>query len=106
MKRLFSFITLLSIAAGSAFAQGNLVQNGSFESVSKKIKEQGSIVYAYPWNSGTEAKADLFNPKSKGEDWGVPMNLYGDGAPKDGEGYAGIVMYSYKDAEPKTYLQI
>ena len=106
MKRLFSFITLLSIAAGSAFAQGNLVQNGSFESVSKKIKEQGSIDYAYPWTSGAEAKADLFNPKSKGEDWGVPMNLYGDGDPKDGEGYAGIVMYSYKDAEPKTYLQI
>ncbi len=106
MKRIFSFITLMSIAASTAFSQGNLVQNGSFESVSKKIKEAGSITYAYPWTSATDNKPDLFNPRSKGEDWGVPMNLYGDAEPKDGNGYAGVNMYSYKDAEPRTYLQI
>jgi OOP family OmpA-OmpF porin len=106
MKQVFSFITLMSLASTVAFSQGNLVQNGSFESVSKKIKDQGSIDLAFPWVSPTETKADLFNPKAKGEDWGVPLNLYGDADPKDGEGYAGIVMYSYKDAEPRTYLEM
>lgn len=106
MKRIFSFITLITAVSAMTFAQGNLVQNGSFESVTKKIKEGGSIDLALPWVSATEAKVDLFNPRTKGEDWGVPMNLYGDADPKDGEGYAGVVMYSYKDAEPRTYLQI
>jgi len=99
-------LTLGGILASSLLlAQGNLVQNGSFESVSKKIKEAGGITYAYPWTSATDNKADLFSTRSKGEDWGTPKNKYGDADPKDGSSYAGVVIYSYKDAEPRTYLQ-
>lgn len=102
-------ITLTSIAMlfmASLFAQGNLVQNPSFEETTKKIKEEGSIELAFPWESPTDTKADIFNPRSKGEDWGVPINKYGDAQPKSGEGYAGVLFHSYKDAEPRSYLQM
>lgn len=97
---------IISTMAAAVFAQNNLVPNGSFESISGKIKEAGSISMAYPWNSPTEAKADIFSPKSKGEEWGAPVNMFGDADPKDGTNYAGLIMYSYKDAEPRTYLEI
>jgi outer membrane protein OmpA-like peptidoglycan-associated protein len=102
-------ITLSALAmlfVATVFAQGNLVQNPSFEDPTKKIKEEGSIDLAFPWESATEKKADLFNPKSKGEDWGVPNNKYGDAEPKSGEGYAGVLIHSYKESEPRSYLQM
>ncbi len=104
MKKITIAITLTLLVSG-VYAQGNMVQNGSFESVSKKVKGGGTIEYAYPWVSPTDAPADLFSPKAKSDDYKVPINLYGDGDPKDGESYAGITIYSYKDAEPKQYLQ-
>jgi OOP family OmpA-OmpF porin len=105
MKSLFSSFALM-ILAGSLSAQGNLVPNSSFEDVSKKIKEGGSIELVEPWTSLTDNKPDVFNAKSKGEDWGVPKNVYGDADANSGEGYAGLVMYSYKDEVPRTYLQV
>lgn len=105
MKSILYTLAILLVSM-SAFAQGNLVPNYGFEDPEKKIKEAGSIELAEPWVSLTDNKPDLFNPKSKGEDWGVPSNIYGEADPFSGEGYAGVVMYSYKDAEPRTYLQV
>ncbi|MEQ9187961.1 MAG: OmpA family protein [Cryomorphaceae bacterium] len=105
MKSILYTLAILLVSM-SAFAQGNLVPNYGFEDPEKKIKEAGSIELAEPWVSLTDNKPDLFNPRSKGEDWGVPSNVYGEADPFSGEGYAGVVMYSYKDAEPRTYLQV
>jgi outer membrane protein OmpA-like peptidoglycan-associated protein len=87
------------------FGQGNMIQNGSFEDVSKKVKEAGSIELATGWTSATESKADLFTASSKSDEYKTPINVYGDGDPKDGENYAGLMMYSYKDESPRQYLQ-
>lgn len=105
MKAVIQTLACTLIAAG-VFAQGNMIPNYGFEDPEKKIKEDGAIELAEPWESLTEDKPDLFNPKSKGEDWGVPSNKYGEADPNSGEGYAGMVMYSYKDAEPRNYLQV
>ncbi|GAB5539083.1 MAG: hypothetical protein Salg2KO_11860 [Salibacteraceae bacterium] len=83
-----------------------MIKNGSFESVSKKIKGGGTIEYAYPWKSPTDAKADVFSPKAKSDDYKTPINVYGDTDPLDGSNYAGILIYSYKDGDPRQYLQI
>ena len=104
--KIISLSVVLICTVLFAQAQGNLVQNPSFEDLTKKIKEGGSIDLAFPWESPTDAKADIFNTRSKSEDFGAPKNLYGDADPKTGDGYAGLLMSVYKDAEPRSYLQM
>ena len=86
------------------FGQGNLLFNGGFEDISKKIKSGGTIELAEGWKS-LDANADLFSKSAKEENYSVPKNLYGDAQPNSGEAYAGIISWSAKDAEPRTYLQ-
>lgn len=95
-------MSLFSIAT---FAQSeNLVQNGSFESLSGKARKLGAIEVATGWSSPTGVRADLFTPIAKVDDIGTPANIYGSEEPKDGQNYAGIVAYSYNDKMPRTYL--
>ncbi len=100
-----TFLVILSLATVGAFAQTNLVPNPNFKQVEKKIKEKGEIKVATPWTSPTLAQADLYVPKSKNYAINVPDNNYGEEKPMDGEGYAGIMAYSYKSKYPRTYLQ-
>lgn len=97
--------TLLSAATLMSFAQGNMINNGSFESVSKKIKSGGMIEYATGWTSPTDSKADVFSANAKSDEYKTPANVYGDTDPLEGQNYAGIYMYSYKDETPRQYLQ-
>ena len=104
MKKLL-IATVMSAITVISFAQGNMIQNGSFETVSKKIKSGGMIDYAVGWSSPTDNKADVFSSKAKSDEYKTPANLYGDTDPLDGTNYAGIIMYSYKDDSPRQYLQ-
>ncbi len=88
-----------------SFAQGNMIQNGSFETINKKIKGGGMIDYATGWSSPTDSKADVFSAKAKSDEYSTPANLYGDTDPLEGSSYAGVIMYSYKDDAPRQYLQ-
>jgi outer membrane protein OmpA-like peptidoglycan-associated protein len=88
-----------------SFGQGeNIVENGSFESLSGKAKKLGAIEMATGWVSPTGVRADLFTPGSKVPDISTPVNLYGHEDPNEGENYAGIVAYSYNDKMPRTYI--
>ena len=104
MKKLL-IATVMSAITVISFAQGNMIQNGSFETVTKKIKSGGMIDYAVGWSSPTDNKADVFSSKAKSDEYKTPANLYGDTDPLDGTNYAGIIMYSYKDDSPRQYLQ-
>lgn len=84
-------------------AQENLVENGSFEETSKKVKSLGSLSSAMSWSSPTASKPDLF-VSGKNEEIGIPQNIYGTEEAKDGQNYAGIVAFSYGDKVPRTYL--
>lgn len=88
---------------GGVIGQTNLVENGSFEDNTGKIKRPGSISQANGWASATGVKADLYVP-SKIPEINVPDNAYGTEQPKDGSAYAGIVAYSYGDKVPRSYL--
>lgn len=88
------------------FAQTNLVENPHFKQTEKgKLKEAGMIEMASPWKSPTLAKSDLYVKDAKSFLANVPENEYGEEKPMEGEGYAGILAYSYKDKMPRTYLQ-
>jgi outer membrane protein OmpA-like peptidoglycan-associated protein len=82
----------------------NLVQNPSFESEKGKLKKLNQINIATEWDSPTGLKADLF-ASDKEAPCSAPENIYGKESPYDGARYAGIVMYSYNNKAPRTYLQ-
>ncbi|MGB0882739.1 MAG: OmpA family protein [Vicingaceae bacterium] len=101
-----TLLLAFSFVATFGFAQNNLVPNGTFEKIEKKVKLKGEIKGATPWLSPTLAKADLYIPKTKNFYISIPDNDYGEEKPMEGTGYAGIVAYSYKNKEPRTYLQV
>jgi outer membrane protein OmpA-like peptidoglycan-associated protein len=95
-----------SLIATVGFSQTNLVPNPTFEILGKKVKFLNSIKEATPWVSPTLAVADLYNPKSKNPFISIPKNDYGEEKPMEGTSYVGIYAYSYKNKEPRTYLQV
>jgi OmpA-OmpF porin, OOP family len=99
-------LVILSIITTISFSQTNLVPNSDFKQVEKKIKGVGQINVATPWTSPTLGLADLYVTKTKIYEIGVPVNAYGEEAPMEGDGYAGIVAYSYKNKVPRSYLQV
>lgn len=106
MKNSYKFLFLLVALPYFALAQDNLVPNSTFQQVEKKVKEEGQIELATPWISPTLAKADLYTTNTKNALLGVPENAYGEEKPMEGDNYAGILAYSEKNKEPRSYLQI
>ena len=72
--------------------------------VEKNPKNPGEITLAAPWVAGTRALPDLYAKKAKNEKITVPMNAYGDEEAKEGSNYAGILIFSDKEKEPRSYL--
>jgi len=99
-----SITFILSFLA--AQAQENLVPNFDFNTIIKKVKMEGQIKYAEPWTSPTLASADLYVTKTKNYLVSVPANAYGEEKPMEGDNYAGILAFSYKNKEPRSYLQV
>jgi outer membrane protein OmpA-like peptidoglycan-associated protein len=98
-----STIFVLGLSTFSAFAQENLVPNGSFEATEGKIKKIGAISSATGWSSPTAVQADLFIP-GKVMEINVPDNMYGKEDAKEGSNYAGIVAFSVGNKVPRSYL--
>lgn len=104
MKNILSLLAITTSVF--AFAQeNNLVPNPSFEEVEKKVKSPGQIEYATGWKAATLGPVDLYSEDAKSEEVGVPANSYGEEKAMTGKNYAGISFYSYKDKEPRGYLQ-
>jgi len=101
----FKLLIFIGIIGITHFSIGqNLIENGSFETLSKKPKNTGEIFLAPPWVSGTKTAPDLYSKKAKNDDIKVPENAYGDEEPKDGDNYAGILIYGDREKEARTYL--
>lgn len=84
----------------------NWVSNYSFEDLgSKKLKKDKSVHFATGWDSPTGVKADLYSKKNdKDALTGTDANTYGKEKPENGDNYAGLVMYSFGDKQPRTYI--
>lgn len=90
----------------SLFSQTNLVPNHDFNKIGKKVKEKGQINMAEPWISPTLTQADLFIKNTKSGEIATEGNSYGAEDPMEGDNYAGILAYSYKSKNPRSYLQV
>lgn len=95
----------ITITAMYGFSQENLVPNGTFKNVGKKVKELGQIDQAEGWSSPTDAKADLFVKDTKSELVGT-RNIQGEEKAMEDDNYIGIRAYAYKGKLPRTYAQV
>ncbi len=105
MMRIVFALAAFCLSATVLQAQYSLVYNGGFDQVEKKIKEGGAIEQTTEWYSPTADKADLYNQEAKEEAYAVPINHYGEAEAMNGSGYAGILVFSEKEAQPRQYLQ-
>jgi outer membrane protein OmpA-like peptidoglycan-associated protein len=107
-------ITTLSfcLIAGATFAQKStpsteksdeMVVNGSFEQFDGKLKKYGHFNFVKDWSTATQVPANLFSKSAEGTVVGAPRNAFGEQEPI-GDTYAGIVAYSYRNSEPRSYL--
>ena len=89
--------SFILIAHYSTSQSENLIENGSFESVKGKLKGLGAIENAVNWYSPTPTKADLFIQTDKIPFVSTSANKFGKEEPKQGDNYAGIVSFSFKE---------
>ena len=82
----------------------NLVDNGSFEIIKGKVKGLGCVDASADWKNVTPAKADLFVKENKLPIVLTSGNSYGKEEPKEGDNYAGLVVYSPKDKIARNYI--
>jgi hypothetical protein len=107
MKKKYLVGAILAFAlVGNTYAQDdeNLVENGGFEGTKGKLKMLKQINKAMDWFSPTSLRADLFSKSASGTEIGVPDNIYGKEDPAEGDNYAGIIAYSYRGKDPRTYV--
>ncbi len=106
-NRVISTLPILLLTLSVAAQEGeNLVPNPSFENAqSRKLRRVGDIKRAEAWTSASGNRADLFSADAKMPDVMTPDNIYGTEEAKDGINYAGIITYSYREKENRTYLQ-
>lgn len=84
-------------------AYDEMVENGSFEEITGRLKRTGGIALANGWMSPTKTAADLFSSKTKG-DIGTPDNFVGSEDPYDGDNYVGLRTFSYNGKEARNYI--
>jgi len=106
MKKLGTLL-LASFIGFGAWAQTNLVPNGSFEDLVKRPKKgEGELILAEPWFTPSEERpADLYSKYIKKE-FSIPENKYGYQAAEFGDNYAGLRVYSYKDQMTRTSIGV
>lgn len=106
LNKMFFTLPALMLTFSIAAQEGdNLVNNPSFENAqSRKMRRLGDIERADGWVSATGSRADLFSADASVADIQTPENIFGREEAKDGINYAGIIAYSYREKENRTYI--
>jgi len=105
MKKYILFAGIFSLSLAFGQSGENMVENGSFESITGKgPKKLGGIESASGWVSATGAKADLFVNDKKVPDISPDKNMYGSEQAQDGENFAGVLVYAQGNKLPRTYV--
>ncbi|MEZ4806360.1 MAG: hypothetical protein R2815_02650 [Flavobacteriales bacterium] len=92
------------LAAGMLPAQDasmELVRNGGFESVDKKVTTYDQLRNATGWTNGTLGLSEVFSEDASAKTVGIPVNDYGIMKPFEGQAYAGF--FGWKDDVRRSY---
>lgn len=106
MRRLMLALPMVAVTFSMMAQEGeNLVENPGFEDAkNRKIRRLGDMKRAEGWVSSTGNRADLFSGDAKMPDVMTPDNVYGMEEPREGINYGGIISYSYREKEDRTYI--
>ena len=105
MKRMFVSGLVGLIFATNLIGQVNKAPNPSFEEVGK-VKGPGAIESVLEWYSPEGMKpADVYTTKTKKAEVQVPLNVRGRAETYEGETYVGLLAYSEREANPRTFVQ-
>lgn len=96
---------LFLLAQGEEPVDNNMIENGSFEEYTGKLKRMGSLEMATGWKNANGEPADLFTELVPAAPITAPKNEYGDQSPLTGKNYAGIRWWSFQNKEPRSYIQ-
>lgn len=95
------------VCAQAFDGENNLLEDGSFE-VRKWCPSSynlGNLKTLKHWSQPTQGTPDHFDGcAGSGREAGVPKNIFGQASPVDGEGYAGLVLYSASKPNYREYL--
>jgi len=88
--------------------QTNLVPNSGFEKIIEEedLRRYDEFNLAEGWYDPTEALSELFATETRSRYVKVPDNMYGSEIPFEGDQYAGIHAFSYRNREPRTYIGV
>lgn len=105
MKSKFCSLFVMALMPAALLAQDdkNLVKNSGFEATTGKFKRDKNIINAKEWKSPTAMAADLFSTTSK-DPMTQTTNIHGKEDPQEGNNYAGLLIFSFGDKIPRTYI--
>lgn len=84
----------------------NLVPNGSFENFEGSLRRAGQFDLVKDWTVPNDNQPDFFASGVKSKYVAIPENMYGNESPSDGDNYAGIVAFSPRGKQSRTYLSV
>lgn len=84
----------------------NLVPNPSFEEFEGNLRRDKQFDLIKNWSNATDVISELFASDIKSKYVSIPDNMYGKEDPADGNNYAGIVAYSYRGKESRSYITV
>lgn len=79
--------------AGQLNAQLELIPNGGFEDVNKKVVTYDQFSHVADWSNATLAQSEAFDKSASAKTVGIPANDYGTMEPREGERYAGFMAW-------------
>jgi len=88
--------------------QNNLVPNSSFEKLieDEDLRRYDEFNLTEYWYDPTSAPAELFATETRSRYVKIPDNMYGSEIPFDGDNYAGIHAFSYRNRIPRSYVGV
>jgi outer membrane protein OmpA-like peptidoglycan-associated protein len=113
-KLLFLFCLSLAGLAGAQETEeqkedeNNLVPNPGFEKLmeDEDLRRYDEFGITEGWYDPTDAHSELFASETRSRYVKIPENMYGNEMPFEGNNYAGIHAFSYRNREPRTYLGV
>lgn len=107
---LFALFATIGINAQDEAAKeedpNNLVPNPGFEEYEDRLRRDGQFDLTTSWFNPTPQISDLFASEIKSRYVAVPDNKFGTQEPFEGGNYAGVVMYSFRNRVPRTYISV
>lgn len=104
-KIIFFFAAMMAFAPMHAQDEDEgLVPNASFEKYTGTLRRDEQFDLTDQWVNPTEAMSDLFATNVRSKYIIIPDNMFGYEEPFDGENYASVITYAFREKRTRNYI--